>query len=485
MSKKMLKYWMLLLALALVLAACGGGDTDDSSTDTTEDTAADTTTDTGDTAVTEDTAAPTEEVMTDEVITLEFWHAMADDLGAVVDELVGRFNDSQDGIVVNATYQGSYDDTYNALLAAFETDTAPNIVQNFDLASQTMIDTGRLIAAHDLMAADGYDSSVFVPAVADYYGDGTGMVAMAFNSSTPILFYNKDMFAAAGVEPPADGTSWSFSEMLAACDAIQASGETQYCIALGQVGWYFEQILANSGGLYYNNDNGRTGRATEVMFNQGVGVEVFDFLTGLIANGYSPNLGNTWTDTDTVFLAGEAAMMFDSTSGTGGLQDGAEFDMGTMYIPYADSAGDRNGVVIGGAALWLLDSGDEATNAAAWQFMKFMAEEAQQVTWHTGTGYFPVRTDISGNADLAAFWEANPNFVTAIDQLASTKTMLDDGTTNYAVLGGRAGPSPAIRRLIVEAYSAVLDDGMTAQEALDIAAEKANQELSDYNEFFK
>ena len=484
MSRKMLKYWMLLLALALVLAACGGGDTADEPADT-EDTAADTTEDTAVTEDTADTEEPMEEEMSDEVITLEFWHAMADDLGAVVDELVGRFNESQDGIVVNATYQGSYDDTYNALLAAFETGTEPNIIQNFDLASQTMIDTGRLIAAHDLMAADGYDSSVFVPAVADYYGDGEGMVAMAFNSSTPILFYNKDMFAAAGVEPPAEGTSWSFSEMLAACDAIQASGETEYCIALGQVGWYFEQILANSGGLYFNNDNGRTGRASEVMFNQGTGVEVFDFLTGLIADGYSPNLGNTWTDTDTVFFAGEAAMVFDSTAGTRGFQDGAEFEVGTMFMPYADSAGDRNGVVIGGAALWLIDSGDEATNAAAWEFMKFMAEEAQQVTWHTGTGYFPVRTDISGNAELTAFWDENPNFVTAINQLESTKTTLDDGSPNYAVLGGRSGPSPAIRRLIVEAYSSVLDDGMTAQEALDIAAEKANQELADYNAFFE
>ena len=484
MSRKMLKYWMLLLALALVLAACGGGDTADEPAET-EDTAADTTEDTAEDTASEEAEAPAEEEAMDEVITLEFWHAMADDLGAVVDELVGRFNDSQDGIVVNATYQGSYDDTYNALLAAFETGTEPNIIQNFDLASQTMIDTGRLVAAHDLMAADGYDSSVFVPAVADYYGDGEGMVAMAFNSSTPILFYNKDMFAAAGVEPPADGTSWSFSEMLAACDAIQASGETEYCIALGQVGWYFEQILANSGGLYFNNDNGRTGRATEVMFNQGVGVEVFDFLTGLIADGYSPNLGNTWTDTDTVFFAGEAAMVFDSTAGTRGFQDGAEFEVGTMFMPYADSAGDRNGVVIGGAALWLIDSGDEATNAAAWEFMKFMAEEAQQVTWHTGTGYFPVRTDISGNAELTAFWDENPNFVTAINQLESTKTTLDDGSPNYAVLGGRSGPSPAIRRLIVEAYSSVLDDGMTAQEALDIAAEKANQELADYNAFFE
>ena len=481
MIKKMLRFWVLFLALTLVLAACGGGDTTEPADDTT---------DSGDTAVTEDTTEaaeeeePMEEEPMEEVVTLEFWHAMADNLGEVVDELVARFNESQDGIVVNATYQGTYDDTYNALLAAFETDTAPTIVQNFDLASQTMIDTGRLVAAHELMSADSYDSSVFVPAVSDYYGDGTGMVSMAFNSSTPILFYNTEMFAAAGVEPPAEGQSWSFSEMLEACDAIQASG-VDYCIALGQVGWYFEQILANSGGLYYNNDNGRTGRATEVAFNQGAGVEVFDFLSGLVAEGYSPNLGNTWSDTDTVFFAGEAAMIFDSTAGTRGFQDGAEFEVGTMFIPYADSAGDRNGVIIGGAALWLIDSGDAATNAAAWEFMKFMAEEAQQVTWHTGTGYFPVRTDISGNADLTTFWDENPNFVTAINQLSSTKTTLDDGSPNYAVLGGRAGPAPAIRRFIVEAYSAVLDDGMTAQEALDIAAEKANQELADYNAFFE
>jgi sn-glycerol 3-phosphate transport system substrate-binding protein len=478
MSKKMLTYWMLLLALAMILVACGGGDAADEPADTPD--SADTT------AVTEEAADEPmeEEAAPAEVITLEFWHAMGAELGEVTDGLVDRFNASQDAIVVNSTYQGSYDDTYNALLAAFETGTAPNIVQNFDLASQTMIDTGRLIPAHELMAADGYDSSIFVPAVSDYYGDGTGMVAMAFNSSTPILFYNKDMFAEAGVEPPAEGTSWSTSEMLAVCDAIQESGVTQYCFALGQVGWYFEQILANSGGLYYNNNNGRTGRATEVAFNQGVGVEVFDFLTGLVVNGYSPNLGNTWTDTDAVFLAGEAAMMFDSTAGTRGLQDGAEFEVGTMFIPYADSAGDRNGVIIGGAALWLLDSGDDAENAAAWQFMKFMAEEAQQADWHAGTGYFPVRTDISDNADLVAFWNENPNFVTAINQLGTTKTTLSDGSTNYAVLGGRAGPGPAVRRAIVEAYSAVLDDGLTAQEALDIAATKANQELADYNEFF-
>jgi sn-glycerol 3-phosphate transport system substrate-binding protein len=158
--------------------------------------------------------------------------------------------------------------------------------------------------------------------------------------------------------------------------------------------------------------------------------------------------------------------------------------VGTAFIPHSDSS-ERNGVVIGGAALWLMDSGDDAQNAAAWQFMKFMAAPEQQISWHTGSGYFPVRVDLQDNAELNTFWDENPNFRTAIEQLGTTQTTLADGSPNYAVLGGRSGPSPAIRQIIVETYSRVLDDGLSPQEALDEAAAKANEELENYNAFFQ
>ncbi|MEO1064461.1 MAG: ABC transporter substrate-binding protein [Actinomycetota bacterium] len=485
---RLLRLLAVLMALALFAAACGDSDDDADDAAATETTAAPA----GDEGEA-DEPAPTTEAEADgddggeeeaeepasEAIVLEFWHAMGDELGESVDELVDRFNDSQDAIQVNATFQGSYDDTYNALLASFDSASSPNVVQNFDLASQTMFDTGRLVPAHELMAADGYDPATFLPAVRDYYSDADGMVAMAFNSSTPILYYNAEILEAAGVEPPEE--SWTFSELIAACDAIQAAG-TEFCITFGQVGWFYEQILANSGGLYFDNDNGRTGRATEVVFNEGQGVEVFDFLAGLFIDGYAPNLGNTWTETDSVFFAGQAAMIFDSTAGAAGFDEGSEFEVGTMFIPHSDSS-ERNGVVIGGAALWLMDSGDDGVNQAAWEFMRFMAEQDQQITWHTSTGYFPVRVDSQDDATLQSFWDENPNFRTAIDQLATTRTEID-GEVNYPVLGGRAGPFPAIRRIIVESYSRVIDDGVSAQEALDEAKERADQELTDYNEFF-
>jgi len=453
----------LFAVLGLVAAACG-----ESAEDATPTTAAPAA------PAATDAPAPTEEV-----IEITFWHAMADDLGLVVDELVDRYNASQTAVNVTATFQGSYDDTYNALLAGFDTGETPNITQNFDIASQTMFDTGRLLAASDLMAPG--QAETFIPAVRDYYSDDGGMVAMAFNSSTPIVFINTEMFDAAGIDYP--DRDWNFDDFIAACDALQDSG-VEFCVTFGQVGWYFEQITANSGGLYFNNDNGRTGRATEAVFNQGQGAEVFEFLTGLIQDGYAPNLGNTWTDTDSVFFAEDAAMIFDSTSGAGGMQENSEFNVGTAFIPHSNSS-ERNGVVIGGAALWLIDSNDAAINAAAWDFMNFMAEAEQQVTWHVGTAYFPVLASLQDNptAELSAFWDDNPNFVTAIDQLASTKTTLADGSPNYAVLGGRAGPFPEIRRILVEAYAAVLDGGSTPQEALDEAASRATQSLADYNEF--
>jgi sn-glycerol 3-phosphate transport system substrate-binding protein len=415
-----------------------------------------------------------------DTVTLEFWHAMSGNLGEVVDELVAEFNASQDAIVVNSTFQGSYDDTYNALLAALETDTMPNVTQNFDIASQTMFDFPGLLPAYSVMD-DSFDTEAFIPAVRDYYSDENGLVALAFNSSTPIVYANADMLAAAGID--ALPTEWTFTEFKEVCDALVEANDIEHCVSIGQVGWFFEQILANSGGLYYNNDNGRTARATEVMFNQGQGVEVFEFLTSLYAEGYAPNLGSTWTDTDATFQAGQSALIFDSTSDVA-IINNSEFPVVTTYIPHSDSS-DRNGVVIGGAALWLIDSGDEAQNAAAWEFMQFMAQPAQQVTWHVNTGYFPVLAEVQESDEIQAFWMENPNFVTAVDQLVTTNTLTADGEINYAVLGGRAGPFPAIRRIIVDAYSRVLDDGLSPQEALDEAAELANAELDNYNAFFE
>ena len=430
---------------------------------------------------TEETTASAEEVPTGDVIEIEFWHAMSSSLGEAVDDLVQRFNNSQDEIVVKATFQGSYQDNSNALLAAFEADTAPNIIQNNALSTQTMIDTGRVVPVWQLMETDGYDPDIFVPAVRDYYSDENGLMSMPFNSSTVIVYYNADLFEAVGLEPP--DREWTFSEFLETCQALQAA-DVPFCVSFSSSGWYLEQFLANGGALYFDENNGRTGRATDVQFPEELGVEVFSFLTGLIKDGYAPNVGPSDVESAGPFFGEQAAMLILTTAGVKIVESNAKFEVGTTFIPRPDSS-EWNGVVVGGASLWLIDSDDPEVDAAAWEFMKFVAELEQQKAWHMNTGYYPIRLDALDDPELQDFWQENPNFRTAIDELSSTKTTLADGSPNYAVLGGRAGPFPAIRQLIVEAYSRVLDDELTPEAALNEAAQKADRELENYNAFFE
>ena len=416
-----------------------------------------------------------------EPIEIELWHAMGSSLGEAFDGLVQQFNEKQDEIVVKATFQGSYQDNSNALLAAFESDTAPNIIQNNALSTQTMIDTGRILPVWELMEIDGYDPDIFIPAVRDYYSDENGLMSMPFNSSTVIVYYNADLFEVAGLEPP--GREWTFSEFLETCQALQAA-DVPYCVSFSSSGWYLEQFLANGGGLYFNENNGRTGRVTDVQFSEELGIEVFSFLIGLIKDGYAPNVGPSDFESAGPFFGQQAAMLILTTAGVQIVENNAKFEVGTTFIPRPDSS-EWNGVVVGGATLWLIETEDPEVDAAAWEFMKFVAELEQQKSWHMNTGYYPIRLDALDDPELQEFWKENPNFRTAIDELSSTKTTLADGSPNYAVLGGRAGPFPAIRQLIVEAYSRILDDGLTPEAALNEAAQKAKEELENYNTFFE
>jgi sn-glycerol 3-phosphate transport system substrate-binding protein len=411
-----------------------------------------------------------------------FWHAMADELGDLVDQLVDRYNRSQDQVEVTAIYKGDYDAVYQIILEALSVDTAPNVTQFFDIGTQKLLDTRATIPVYRRVDAGGdFGGSNFVVPVREYYSDENGLLAMPFNSSAPLVYYNADMFAAAGLEPP--DPDWDFSTFLATCDQLLEAGAAPVCFSFSQNGWFFEQLLANSGGLYFNNNNGHTGRPTEVKFNELPGVEVFTFLTGAIEDGYAFSGPNQEEQAEDAFTGGRVAMTFDSSADVARLEARSDFEVGTAYLPHRDSS-ERNGVNIGGAALWLIDSGNEVENEAALDFMKFMAAREQQIDWHKGSGYIPVRVELYEDPDLRAFWDENPNFGTAILQLYHTKDTLDDGSPNYAVHGSRAGAFADIRQLIIEAYGRVIDDGLSPRNALNETARKADSLLTNYNAFF-
>ena len=134
--------------------------------------------------------------------TITFWHAMGGTNGEVLQQIVDDFNASQDEIEIKAEYQGTYDDTITKLKAAMQSDSGlPDVCQMYDVGTKFMYDSGSVIPVEDKFESTGYDKSSVMDVISSYYTVDGKQYAMPFNVSTPMLYYNKDVFEAAGLDP--------------------------------------------------------------------------------------------------------------------------------------------------------------------------------------------------------------------------------------------------------------------------------------------
>lgn len=155
-----------------------------------------------------------------------FWHSMEGALGDRVNELVKDFNDSQSDYVVKPSYKGNYGESMNAGIAAFRAGNAPDILQVFEVGTATMMHAKGAIQPVQEMSeqvGDPIDPEIFLGAVGGYYSSNDGkLVSMPFNSSTPVLYYNKEAFEAAGLDPNNPPKTWE--ELADAAQKIREAG---------------------------------------------------------------------------------------------------------------------------------------------------------------------------------------------------------------------------------------------------------------------
>lgn len=405
--------------------------------------------------------------------TVTFWHSMGGVNGEAMDYLVNKFNEeNEDGITVEAVYQGEYDDTINKLKSAQIGNMGADLVQIYDLGTRFMIDSGWVIPMQEMIDADGYDLSQIEPNVAAYYTTDDGkMYSMPFNSSTPILYYNKDMFEAAGItEAPT-----SLPQIAEIGDALMEKGGAQEVLAISIYGWYFEQFLCKQGLPMVDNGNGRTGAATKVEFDSnGGGLNIVQAWKDLYDQGYAPNVGRSGSDSATTdFTSGKAAMMLGSTASLKQvLEDsGNNFEVGTAYYP-AVSDEDQGGVSIGGASLWALNNNDEKQAAATWKFIKFLISPESQAYWNAQTGYFPIVTAAQEEQVFKGNIAQYPQFQTALDQL-------HDSAPEYA--GALLSVFPESRQIVETQIENMLNGKVTPEEAVSNMADEINETIEDYN----
>jgi sn-glycerol 3-phosphate transport system substrate-binding protein len=423
---------------------------------------------------------------------ITFWYGLTGFNGGVVQQMVNKFNESQQKYYVEAIQQPNYDDTINKLNTSLAGGSLPNVVQIYDIGTQRMIDTKRIVPVQDFVDKEGATDILddLEPAVRRYYTINGKMYSMPLNSSAPVMYYDKNAFREVGLDP--EKPPQTYDEVIEAARKLvkkDANGNiTRSGVDFSLYGWILEQELATQGALYAEPENGRGAeRANKLVFNGEAGQNWLNFLKKLQDEGLGRSMGrhSGTTAGSTLganFAKGEAAITFESIAvlrnwSSQAEKSGANVEVGVGFLP--KPAGAPGGVIIGGASVWITNEGSAEQQQAGWEFVKFMSSPESQAFFASNTGYYPTR---KASYDLPEMKEAlakYPQFQVAVDELRATE---ESPATAGAVFGTFAGARPLVEGAM-EAY--MLGTASSAEDALNDAADKANENLEEYNSTVK
>lgn len=403
--------------------------------------------------------------------TISFWHSMGGVNGEAINTLVEKFNSENEyGITVDAQYQGEYDDAINKLKSAQIGNMGADLVQIYEIGTRFMMESGWIVPMQECVDQDEYDVSQIEPNLAAYYTIDNTLYSMPFNSSTPLMYYNKDMFEKAGITEIPD----SLEEIAEIGQDLLDKGGAGEVISLGVYGWFFEQFIGKQGLNYANNGNGRDDLATAVEFDtNGAAKNLLEQWKNLSDLGFAPNVGRGGDAGLADFSSGKSAITLGSTASLKQiLQDvNGKFEVGTAYFPKVKES-DEGGVSIGGASLWALNNNDPKKLRATWEFVKFLISPESQAYWNAETGYFPVTVEAHEEEVFKQNIEQYPQFQTAIDQL-------HDSSPEY--VGALLSVFPEARATVESEIENMLNGKKSVDEAVTDMAESINKSIEEYN----
>lgn len=406
---------------------------------------------------------------------VQFWHAMGGELGQIVDKFAADYNAGSDSCEINAVYKGNYTENMTAAIAAFRAGEQPHIVQVFEVGTATMMaaeDKGAVYPVYKLMEDAGidFDPSAYLPAVISYYTDtDNNLLSLPFNSSTPVLWYNKTALDAAGVAIP---TTWD--EVEAAAKALKANG-VEKPFSFGWQSWSnIENYSAWHGLPMGTEENGFASTATEFTFNNDAVVNHIQRIADMGKDG-TFGYGGRRGDSRGQFVNGETALWINSSAYYGGFKnDITDFEFGQAMLPLDTAVADApQNSIIGGATLWVLNGHAAPEYTCVADFFQFVSQPEQQAFWHQNTGYVPITTAAYDLSKEQGFYETDPMTDTAIKQLSLN-------APTPASKGLRFGNFVQIRDIINEELEAVWAGDKDAQTAMNDAVERGNALLRKF-----
>ena len=408
---------------------------------------------------------------------IQWWHAFTGRLGELLAEQVEKFNASQSDFTVVATHKGNYSEALNAGIAAFRAGEQPHILMVFEVGTATMMAAkGAVKPVYEVMAEGGapFDPDGYLGPVKGYYTTTEGeMLSLPYNSSTPVLYVNKDALKGAGLDPAMDLSTWE--QVGAALDALKAAGHKCPLTTAWQSWVHLENLSAWHNVAFASKENGFAGLDTELSFNGPSQVKHIQTMGDWAKDGKFIYAGRR-NEGGANFRAGECAFFTESSAGYAGVEKEAQFEFEIRPLPYwSDVDGAPQNTIIGGAALWVLSGHEPEEYKGVSQFLSFLSSPDIQAKWHQDTGYLPITTAAYEQTKSEGFYEKNPGTDIAIKQMTGKAP-----TGNSK--GMRLGNFDQIRGLIDEELEAVWAGDKTAQAALDSAMERGNRLLRRFEQ---
>jgi sn-glycerol 3-phosphate transport system substrate-binding protein len=403
---------------------------------------------------------------------VQFWHAFTGRLGDLVKVQVEDFNASQSDYMVEESHKGNYSETLNAGIAAFRAGEQPHILMVFEVGTATMMAApGAVRPVHEVMAQSGikFDQDAYIGAVKGYYTSTEGdMLSLPFNSSTPVLWVNRDAMTAAGVDPDTDLSTWQ--NVGATLDALKAGGEECPLVTAWQSWIHLENFSAYHDVPFASKDNGFAGLDTELMLNGEAQVAHLTAMGEWAQDGKFIYTGRR-NEGGANFRAGDCALFTESSAGYAGISSEAEFDFDVRPLPYWQGVGNSpQNTIIGGASLWVMEGHEDTEYKGVGEFLSFLSSSDVQAAWHQNTGYLPITVVAAEATRASGFYDKNPGTDVAVIQMTAKEP-----TANSK--GLRLGSFDQIRGIIDEELEGIWSGDKTAQEAMDSAKERGDKLL--------
>ncbi|MCA0317115.1 MAG: sn-glycerol-3-phosphate ABC transporter substrate-binding protein UgpB [Proteobacteria bacterium] len=409
-------------------------------------------------------------------VEIQWWHAMTGANNEVVVKLAQEFNASQTEFRVVPTYKGSYPDTMNAGIAAFRAGNAPHILQVFEVGTATMMAArGAIKPVFQLMADanEPFDPKAYLPAVAGYYSTSRGeMLSFPFNSSSSVMWYNKDAFRRAGLNPDQPPKTWP--ELFDAARKLRAAGHDKCGFSSAWITWLnLEQFSVWHNVPLATRANGIDGFDTELRFNSPLHVRHLQSLIELQRDNTFSYSGRTNTG-EGRFTSGECPIMLTSSGFYGNVRANAKFEWANAPMPYyPDVQGAPQNSTLGGASLWVMGGKAAAEYRGVAKFFAFLSDTNRQAKLHTDSGYLPITLAAYQQVKASGFYNQNPYLETPILELTNKPP-----TENSR--GLRLGNMVQMRDVWAEEIEAALAGQKSAQAALDAAVSRGNAMLRQF-----